>query len=94
MGIFKAFSREKKESLDKGLEKSKENFFTKLYGGNNLALTVTDARNIGEADFLAIVAQPLVRQRHRGPPRMRAESSTVGSGDVVGLDRCHGRISL
>lgn len=30
MGIFKAFSKEKKESLDKGLEKSKENFFTKL----------------------------------------------------------------
>ena len=30
MGFKKKFSREKKESLDKGLEKSKENFFSKL----------------------------------------------------------------
>ncbi len=30
MGIFKAFSKEKKETLDKGLEKSKSNFFSKL----------------------------------------------------------------
>ncbi len=30
MGIFNIFSKEKKESLDKGLEKSKENFFGKL----------------------------------------------------------------
>jgi len=30
MGLKNMFSKEKKESLDKGLEKSKENFFTKL----------------------------------------------------------------
>ena len=30
MGIFNVFSKEKKESLDKGLEKSKESFFSKL----------------------------------------------------------------
>ena len=30
MGIFNFFSKEKKESLDKGLEKTKENIFTKL----------------------------------------------------------------
>jgi fused signal recognition particle receptor len=30
MGIFSLFSKEKKESLDKGLEKTKESFFTKL----------------------------------------------------------------
>ncbi|MEO9806280.1 MAG: signal recognition particle-docking protein FtsY [Reichenbachiella sp.] len=30
MGLFNIFSKEKKESLDKGLEKSKENFFSKL----------------------------------------------------------------
>lgn len=30
MGIFSFFSKEKKESLDKGLEKTRENFFTKL----------------------------------------------------------------
>jgi hypothetical protein len=30
MGLFGFFSREKKESLDKGLEKTRENFFTKL----------------------------------------------------------------
>lgn len=30
MGIFNIFSKEKKETLDKGLEKSKENFFGKL----------------------------------------------------------------
>lgn len=30
MGVFDFFSNEKKESLDKGLEKSKENFFSKL----------------------------------------------------------------
>lgn len=30
MGLLKFFSKEKKESLDKGLEKSKENFFSKL----------------------------------------------------------------
>jgi len=30
MGIFSIFSREKKESLDKGLEKTKQGFFTKL----------------------------------------------------------------
>lgn len=30
MGIFNFFTKEKKESLDKGLEKSKENFFSKL----------------------------------------------------------------
>lgn len=30
MGIFSIFSREKKESLDKGLEKTKQSFFTKL----------------------------------------------------------------
>ncbi|MCP4457639.1 MAG: signal recognition particle-docking protein FtsY [Cytophagales bacterium] len=30
MGIFKIFNKEKKESLDKGLEKTKENFFGKL----------------------------------------------------------------
>lgn len=30
MGIFGFFSKEKKESLDKGLEKTRENFFTKL----------------------------------------------------------------
>ncbi|MES2733111.1 MAG: signal recognition particle-docking protein FtsY [Bacteroidota bacterium] len=30
MGIFSFFTKEKKESLDKGLEKSKENFFSKL----------------------------------------------------------------
>lgn len=30
MGILNIFSKEKKESLDKGLEKSKENFFSKL----------------------------------------------------------------
>jgi len=30
MGIFNVFKKEKKESLDKGLEKSKENFFGKL----------------------------------------------------------------
>lgn len=30
MGIFNIFNKEKKESLDKGLEKSKENFFGKL----------------------------------------------------------------
>jgi len=30
MSIFKIFSKEKKESLDKGLEKTKESFFTKL----------------------------------------------------------------
>ncbi|MEQ9402508.1 MAG: signal recognition particle-docking protein FtsY [Cyclobacteriaceae bacterium] len=30
MGLFNIFNKEKKESLDKGLEKSKENFFSKL----------------------------------------------------------------
>ncbi|MFY0627860.1 MAG: signal recognition particle-docking protein FtsY [Reichenbachiella sp.] len=30
MGLFNIFSKEKKESLDKGLEKTKENFFSKL----------------------------------------------------------------
>lgn len=30
MGLLKFFSKEKKESLDKGLEKSNENFFSKL----------------------------------------------------------------
>ncbi|MEL7148671.1 MAG: signal recognition particle-docking protein FtsY, partial [Bacteroidota bacterium] len=30
MGILNFFSKEKKESLDKGLEKSKESFFSKL----------------------------------------------------------------
>jgi fused signal recognition particle receptor len=30
MGLFGFFSKEKKESLDKGLEKTRENFFTKL----------------------------------------------------------------
>lgn len=30
MGVFGFFSKEKKETLDKGLEKSKENFFNKL----------------------------------------------------------------
>jgi len=30
MSLFKVFGKEKKESLDKGLEKSKENFFSKL----------------------------------------------------------------
>ncbi|RUA34106.1 MAG: signal recognition particle-docking protein FtsY [Bacteroidetes bacterium] len=30
MSIFKIFSKEKKESLDKGLEKTKESFFSKL----------------------------------------------------------------
>ncbi|MEO9968085.1 MAG: signal recognition particle-docking protein FtsY [Reichenbachiella sp.] len=30
MGLFNIFSKEKKESLNKGLEKSKENFFSKL----------------------------------------------------------------
>jgi len=30
MGLFQIFSKEKKESLDKGLKKSKENFFSKL----------------------------------------------------------------
>ncbi|MBX7093789.1 MAG: signal recognition particle-docking protein FtsY [Flavobacteriales bacterium] len=30
MGIFSFFSKEKKESLDKGLEKTKENFFSKI----------------------------------------------------------------
>jgi fused signal recognition particle receptor len=30
MALFGLFSKEKKESLDKGLEKSKENFFSKL----------------------------------------------------------------
>ncbi|GAB3327274.1 signal recognition particle-docking protein FtsY [Marivirga atlantica] len=30
MGILNFFSKDKKESLDKGLEKTKENFFTKL----------------------------------------------------------------
>ena len=30
MGVFSIFNKEKKESLDKGLEKSKENFFGKL----------------------------------------------------------------
>ena len=30
MGIFDFFSKEKKEALDKGLNKTKENFFTKI----------------------------------------------------------------
>jgi fused signal recognition particle receptor len=30
MGIFGIFSREKKESLDKGLEKTRENLFSKI----------------------------------------------------------------
>lgn len=30
MGLFNVFSKEKKETLDKGLEKSKESFFSKL----------------------------------------------------------------
>ena len=30
MGLLKFFTKEKKESLDKGLEKSKDNFFSKL----------------------------------------------------------------
>ena len=30
MGIFSFFSKEKKETLDKGLEKTKESFFGKL----------------------------------------------------------------
>ena len=30
MGLFSFFSREKKESLDKGLEKTKESFFGKI----------------------------------------------------------------
>ena len=30
MGLFSVFSKEKKETLDKGLEKTKENFFSKL----------------------------------------------------------------
>src|ERR1700752_3407516 len=30
MGIFSFFSKDKKESLDKGLEKTKEGFFSKL----------------------------------------------------------------
>ncbi|MDH5608238.1 MAG: signal recognition particle-docking protein FtsY [Cyclobacteriaceae bacterium] len=30
MGLFNIFSKEKKETLDKGLEKTKENFFNKL----------------------------------------------------------------
>ena len=30
MGLFNIFSKEKKETLDKGLEKSKDSFFSKL----------------------------------------------------------------
>ena len=30
MGFFSFFSKEKKETLDKGLEKTKEGFFSKL----------------------------------------------------------------
>jgi fused signal recognition particle receptor len=30
MGLFSFFSKEKKESLDKGLEKTKESFFSKI----------------------------------------------------------------
>jgi fused signal recognition particle receptor len=30
MGFFSFFSREKKETLDQGLAKTKENFFSKL----------------------------------------------------------------
>ena len=30
MALFKFFSKEKKETLDKGLEKTKQSFFTKL----------------------------------------------------------------
>src|SRR5205085_12680354 len=30
MGLFSIFSKEKKESLDKGLEKTKDNFFSRL----------------------------------------------------------------
>ena len=30
MGLFDIFSKEKKESLDKGLEKTKESFFGKI----------------------------------------------------------------
>jgi len=30
MGLFDFFSKEKKESLDKGLEKTKESFFWKI----------------------------------------------------------------
>ena len=30
MGLFNVFSKDKKKSLDKGLEKSKESFFSKL----------------------------------------------------------------
>jgi fused signal recognition particle receptor len=55
MGIFNIFSKEKKESLDKGLEKSKENFFGKL-GRAVAGKSTVDAEVLDELEEVLITS--------------------------------------
>ena len=55
MGIFNIFNKEKKESLDKGLEKSKENFFGKL-GRAVAGKTTVDAEVLDELEEVLITS--------------------------------------
>ena len=55
MGIFNIFNKEKKESLDEGLEKSKENFFGKL-GRAVAGKTTVDAEVLDELEEVLITS--------------------------------------
>lgn len=55
MGIFNIFNKEKKESLDKGLEKSKESFFGKL-GRAVAGKSTVDAEVLDELEEVLITS--------------------------------------
>lgn len=55
MGIFNIFNKEKKESLDKGLEKTKENFFGKL-GRAVAGKSTVDAEVLDELEEVLITS--------------------------------------
>jgi fused signal recognition particle receptor len=55
MGVFDFFSKDKKESLDKGLEKSKENFFSKL-GKAVVGKSIVDEAVLDELEEVLITS--------------------------------------
>jgi fused signal recognition particle receptor len=55
MGLFSFFSKDKKESLDKGLEKTKENFFSKITNAVVGKDTVLVTSDVGVATTLKII---------------------------------------
>ena len=87
MGIFNFFSKEKKEALDKGLHKTKENFFSKitkaLAGKNSVDAEVLD--NLEEVLLTSDVGVQTTLKIIKRIEERVAKDKYVGSSQLNGI---------